>query len=261
MQGRDSGSGPGLLTLVGIGPGSAELLTPAARKAVSKADFIIGYRTYLDQIRDLIRDDQQVAGSSMMQEIDRCKKALKTAAKGGRTALICGGDPGIYSMAGLVFELARSTSHEGADLPQIEVIPGVAALNACAALLGAPLMHDFAAISLSDLLTPWQLIEERLHAAASADFVLVIYNPASRRRKDHMERARRIIMKYRPGTTPAGVVRAAYRQDQSVRLTTLEGLKEHGLDMQCTVIIGNSKTFTWAGRIITPRGYGDKYGL
>jgi len=248
---------------VGTGPGSDRLLTPAARAAIEGAECIIGYRTYLDQIRHLLRQGQQVEGSAMMQEIDRCKRAIEMAADGKAVALICGGDPGIYSMAGLVFELMK-TKEEAPDaqaLPKVEVIPGIAALNACAALLGAPLMHDFAAISLSDLLTPWQVIERRLHAAASADFVIVIYNPASKRRKEQMELARRIILNYRPDKTPVGIVRSAYREGESVRLTTLTGLKDLALDMKCTVVVGNSKTFTWKGRMVTPRGYGDKYGL
>lgn len=193
----------------------------------------------------------------MMQEVDRCRRALELAEAGQEIALVCGGDPGIYAMAGLVFELASERN----SLAAIEVIPGLAALNSCAARLGAPLMHDFAAISLSDLLTPWPLIEKRLSAAASADFVIVLYNPKSKKRSGHIGRAQELIIAHRPGSTPVGIVTAATRGNESVTITTLERLLEAEINMQSTVIIGNSTTYQWREFMITPRGYADKYDL
>ncbi len=191
----------------------------------------------------------------MMKEVDRCRKSLELAAEGKIVALVSGGDPGIYAMAGLVFEMARENNQQ----VKIEVIAGIAALNACASRLGAPLMHDFAAISLSDLLTPWGVIEKRLQAAASADFVVAIYNPKSKRRTEQIVKARDIFLKYRDPGTPVGVVTAATRENEKVELTTLEDMLNCDINMQSTVIVGNSMTFEWQGFMITPRGYKEKY--
>ncbi|HEB75606.1 MAG TPA: precorrin-3B C(17)-methyltransferase [Nitrospirae bacterium] len=196
----------------------------------------------------------------MTREVQRCTKALEAASSGRTAALICSGDPGIYAMAGLVFELARNRSASGM-VPAIEVIPGVPALSASASRLGAPLMHDFAAISLSDRLTPWEEIDRRLHAAAGADFVIVIYNPRSRGRKDHLERAVGIISGYRRADTPVGIVKAATREDERIIVTALGSVPFEEVDMQSTIIVGNSRTFVWDGRMVTPRGYADKYEL
>ena len=193
----------------------------------------------------------------MMQEIDRCRKALELAAEGRQVALVCGGDPGIYAMAGLVFELARSMDSKVA----IDIIPGIAALNSCAAILGAPLMHDFAAISLSDLMTPWEVIEQRIEAVAPADFVVVIYNPKSKKRTNQIVRTREIMLAHRAPDTPVGLVSGATREHETVRLTTLEKMLDEEIGMQTTVIIGNSQTFVWRDKMITPRGYSKKYGL
>jgi precorrin-3B C17-methyltransferase len=250
-------SGTGVLTVVGIGPGAADLITPRARLAVEQAEVVAGYRTYLELITHLVRPEQDVLSSAMMQEIDRCRRALSLAAAGKKVALICGGDPGIYAMAGLVYELAQETG----STCRIEIIPGIAALNACAAVLGAPLMHDFAAISLSDLMTPWPLIEKRLQAAAGADFVTVIYNPKSGRRTGQIVRAREIMLEHRPSATPVGIVSGAGRSHESVHLTTLDKMLDEEIGMQTTVIIGNSTTFVFQDKMITPRGYADKYGL
>jgi precorrin-3B C17-methyltransferase len=179
------------------------------------------------------------------------------AGSGRNVALICGGDPGIYAMAGLVYELAR----ESGSACRIEIIPGIAALNACAAVLGAPLMHDFAAISLSDLMTPWPLIEKRLHAAAAADFVTVLYNPKSGRRAHQIVRARDIMLAHRPPATPVGIVSGAGRSHESVCLTNLDKMLNEEIGMQTTVLIGNSATFVFQGKMVTPRGYADKYQL
>lgn len=243
--------------MAGIGPGAADLVTPRARLAIEQAEIVIGYRTYLDLVADFLKPGQKVLSSSMMQEIDRCRKALELAESGNRVTMVCGGDPGIYAMAALVFELARRNGCS----PPIEIVPGVAALNSCAAVLGAPLTHDFASISLSDLLTPWEIIEKRLHAAAQADFVIVLYNPRSKKRTSQIMRAREIILGYRPGETPVGMVSSASRTDESMRLSTLEDMPDEDINMRTTVIVGNSSTFTWQNRMITPRGYRDKYGL
>lgn len=196
----------------------------------------------------------------MRQEVDRCSKALELAEQGNKVAVICSGDPGIYAMAGLVFEVGARRALPLQDV-DIEIVPGIAALNASASRLGAPLMHDFASISLSDLLTPWDVIEKRIEAAASADFVIVIYNPKSKGRQEHIAHARDIVLKFRSPGTPAGIVRAATRDHEKVVITDLEHMLDHEIDMQTTVIIGNSQTFTWNDRMITPRGYRGKYSL
>lgn len=217
---------------------------------------MVGYATYLALLPELLAG-KEVHSSAMMQEVDRGRLCLDLARAGKRVALISGGDPGIYAMAGLIFELAR----ERGERPVIEVIPGIAALNACAARLGAPLMHDFAAISLSDLLTPWELIEKRLKAAAEADFVIVLYNPRSKRRSEQIKRAQEIIAASRGPETPVGIVTAATRENERVVLTSLEKMLEAEIGMQSSVIIGNSASFTWDGFMVTPRGYGKKYRL
>ncbi len=192
--------------------------------------------------------------------MDRCSRAVEIARSGKTVAIICSGDPGIYAMAGLVFEVLRADENNVSS-PEIEIVPGIPALSSCAARLGAPLMHDFASISLSDLLTPWDLIEKRLEAAASADFVIAIYNPKSKGRPDNIDKARDIIMKFRSPQTPVGIVKAATRENETVILTDLGNMLENEIGMLSTVIIGNSQTFEWDGRMVTPRGYGNKYKL
>ncbi|MEN8189874.1 MAG: precorrin-3B C(17)-methyltransferase [Thermodesulfobacteriota bacterium] len=245
-----------MISVVGTGPGSRDHITQAAVQAIENADCIIGYKTYLDLVPDLL-EGKEVLASSMMQEVDRCRKGVELAEAGKKIALISGGDPGIYAMAGLVFEIAV----ENNSRVQIEVIPGIAAINGCAARLGAPLMHDFAAVSLSDLLTPWELIEKRLDAAGAADFVLAIYNPKSKKRTEHIKRAREILLTHRAGSTPVGIVTGATRDNEVVTVTTLDKMLDAEINMQSTVIIGNSTTFIWNNKMITPRGYGDKYRL
>ena len=253
---NNGGSGSGNLSVVGSGPGALEYLTPAASKALERADVIIGYKTYLDLIEPLI-SGKEVISSQMMQEVDRVKQGIELAESGRNVALVSGGDPGIYAMAGLAFEVARARDSE----VQIKVVAGIAALNSCAERLGAPLMHDFAAISLSDLLTPWELIEKRLQAAAAADFVIVIYNPKSKKRSWQLARALEIISEFREKRTPVGFVKGATRADEEIHLSTLEDLDHDRIDMQTTVIVGNSNTFCWREKMITPRGYTDKYQL
>ena len=202
--------------------------------------------------------DREVISSGMRQEVDRCSKAAELARGGKKVAVICSGDPGIYAMAGLVFEVLRSAGQEGVN---VEIVPGIPALSSCAAKLGAPLMHDFASISLSDLLTPWEIIEKRISAAASADFVIVIYNPKSKGRSRHINSARDIILQFRHPRTPVGIVKAAGRDNEKIVITDLGGMLNNEIDMQSTVIIGNSQTFTWNDRMVTPRGYGKKYRI
>jgi len=231
-------------------------MTPAAGEALGAAEVIVGYQTYLDLIPEFLTGKEVIA-SQMMKEVDRCRKALDLAAEGRIVALVSGGDPGIYAMAGLVFEMAK----EQGNAVEIEVIAGIAALNACAARLGAPLMHDFAAISLSDLLTPWEKIEKRLEAAAAADFVVVIYNPKSKKRAEHIVKAREILLAHRAPETPVGIVTAATRENERIVLTTLDKMLASEIDMQTTIIVGNSMTFAWQGFMVTPRGYAAKYEL
>ncbi len=231
-------------------------MTLAASEVLASAEVIIGYKTYLDLIPEFL-DGKEVLASEMMKEVDRCRKALELAAAGKQVALVSGGDPGIYAMAGLVFEMARESEY---NCP-IEIIPGLAAINSCAARLGAPLMHDFAAISLSDLLTPWELIEKRLEAVAHADFVTAIYNPRSKRRTEQIVRARAIFLSCRDPKTPVGIVTAATRDNEKIVITTLAQMLDQEIGMQSTVIIGNSQTYTWRDMMITPRGYDKKYDL
>jgi cobalt-precorrin 5A hydrolase/precorrin-3B C17-methyltransferase len=247
----------GKIYVVGTGPGDIEHITPYAQKAIRRSETIVGYGTYTGLIKEII-SDKEIFSTGMTQEIDRCRKAVELALGGKTVSVISGGDPGIYAMAGLVFELLKERQGDG-PLPPVEVIPGISALNACAARLGAPLMHDFASISLSDRLTSWDLIERRLDAAAMSDFVIVLYNPKSKGRAGHITRARDIVMKYRSGDTPVGIVKGAMREDEKIVLTDLEKLPGHEIDMQTTVIIGNSKTFRWNDLIITPRGYEKKF--
>jgi len=244
----------GKIYVVGTGPGSLEHITPAAQEAIRKSDVIVGYGTYLDLIAELLKG-KEVLSTGMTQEVDRCRKAMELALCNKTVAVVSGGDPGVYAMAGLVFELLRSEEGKGGTLPDVEVIPGISALNASASRLGAPLMHDFACISLSDRLTPWEMIEKRLEAAAGADFVIVLYNPRSKGRAGHIGRAREIVLKHRGPATVVGIVKGAMREHESVIVTDLENMKDSDIDMQTTVIIGNSKTFVWNHLMVTPRGY------
>jgi cobalt-precorrin 5A hydrolase/precorrin-3B C17-methyltransferase len=248
------------LYIVGTGPGGIEHITPFAQKAIKNSDVIVGYGTYLDLIQDLLKG-KEVFSTGMTKEIDRCKKAIKLAISGKTVSVISGGDPGIYAMAGLVFELLKAEDKMcGSINVEVEVIPGISALNACAARLGAPLMHDFAAISLSDRLTPWELIEKRLTAAASADFVTVLYNPKSMGRQEHINAARAIFLRHRSIETPVGIVKGAMRENERIIITNLRDMLNYDIDMQTTVVIGNSKTFQWNKFMITPRGYEKKFG-
>ncbi|MBM4236768.1 MAG: precorrin-3B C(17)-methyltransferase [Firmicutes bacterium] len=244
----------GKVSVVGTGPGAVEYLTAQAILAIEECDLVIGYRLYVRQISGLLEGKgKEVIMSAMGSEIERCRFAASEALKGKKVALVSGGDPGIYGMAGLMLQVAG----EGDEKLPVEIIPGITAAGAAAAVLGAPLMHDFAVISLSDLLTPWVLIEKRLHAAASADMVIVLYNPRSKSRKDLLARAVQIIEEQITGDPAVGLVRAAGREGQEVRKASLKSLLEHldFIDMATLVIIGNSNTYWQDGKMITPRGY------
>jgi len=245
------------LALVSIGPGDPAQMTPAAREALTSADVIIGYQTYVEQVRPLLAPYQEIISRAMKSEMERAAEALDRAAAGRRVALISSGDIGVYAMAGPVFELLHQRDWPG-SAPEVIVLPGVSALQAAAARLGAAINHDFCAISLSDLLTPWELIERRLWAAARGDFVVALYNPRSRERHWQLGQAQSILLNYRPPTTPAAIVRNVTRPDEALTLTTLAELDPAQADMFSLVLIGNSQSYRFGERMVTPRGYAGK---
>jgi precorrin-3B C17-methyltransferase len=236
---------------VGIGPGDIEHMTTRAQTVWDEVDVVAGYKTYIDLIRSLL-SDKQVVSTGMRQEIDRCREVVKFALEGHRVALVSSGDAGVYGMAGILIECMKEANC--LEMP-LEIIPGVSAANAAASMLGAPLMHDFAVISLSDLLTPWEVILKRARLAAEADFVLAIYNPKSKGRQDQIERIREILLEYRAPETPVGIVREALRGESKVVITTLAEFTQSPIDMLTTVIIGNSQTRVLGPYMVTPRGY------
>ena len=244
----------GKLYLVGIGPGNLEQITPAAKTAIIEADVIIGYRLYIDLIESLRRSGQIVESSPITQEQQRAIRAIELAQWGLTVAVVSSGDCGIYGMAGLVLEELQTRDWNG-KTPQVKVFPGISALQSAASRVGAPLMHDFCAISLSDLLTPWETIQQRLTAAASGDFITALYNPRSQTRTQQIVTARAIFSRHRQPNTPVAIVHGAYREDERVVLTTLDKMLDHQIDMLTTVIIGNSTTRNHAEWMITPRGY------
>ncbi|MBA2396188.1 MAG: precorrin-3B C(17)-methyltransferase [Ktedonobacteraceae bacterium] len=252
----------GYLAIVGLGPGQRNLMAPRAIQVIQEAELVIGYRVYLEQIHDLL-GGKEVHTSELTHEVERATLAVQAASAGRRVCIVSSGDAGIYGMAGLVLDLLASLPEERADTlaePDVEIVPGISALNAAASLLGAPLMHDFAVISLSDLLTPWPTIAQRLSAVAAADFVVVLYNPISRKRYWQLGEARRLLLEHRTEATPVGLVRNAYREGQTVQITTLEHLLACEVDMFTTVVIGNSCTRVHQKHMITPRGYERRYG-
>lgn len=255
-----STSSPGRILLVGFGPGHPEHLTFRAHAAIREAEVVIGYSTYIELVADLLTG-KEVIEKGMTEELDRCELALERARKGQVVALISSGDVGVYGMAGPTFEVLQEAGWHPADDVQVEVIPGVTALSACAARVGAPLTHDFAAVSLSDLLTPWEVIERRLRAVATSDFVVALYNPKSGRRTRQIVRAQEIFLEHRRPDTPVALVKSAYREREDIVLSTLKDMLEHKIGMLTTVLIGNSTTFTFEGLMVTPRGYRNKYEL
>ena len=248
----------GKINLIGIGPGDAKYLTPAASDALSESDVIVGFRAYIQQIEGLIVG-KDVVSMELGQELERAAAAVDSAYAGKTVAVVSSGDAGIYGMSGPVFRVLTDRDWDGQD-PVVETVPGVSAMQAAAAVLGSPLMQDFCAISLSDLLTPWEKIRGRLEAAGQGDFVVALYNPRSHRRQTQLLEAREILLKHRPGDTPVGIVGDAFRPGQRVKITTLQDLdKEAGsVDMVTIVVIGNSTTYLHGGKVITPRGYEEK---
>nr|WP_317400254.1 precorrin-3B C(17)-methyltransferase [uncultured Gemmiger sp.] len=238
------------LFVVGLGPGDARYLTEQARKALGMSDLICGYSVYIDLVRPLY-PEKEFFTTPMKQEIDRCRHALASAQQGVTTAMVCSGDAGVYGMASPVLELAGE--YPGVD---IEVVPGITAALSGAAVLGAPLAHDFCVISLSDLLTPWSLIEIRLECAAKGDFALCLYNPGSRKRADYLQKAVRILLQSgKDPATPCGYVRNIGREGQQAQTLTLAELENAAMDMFTTVFIGSSTTRILGEYLVTPRGY------
>lgn len=250
----------GKIMLVGLGPGAVEHMTGRARAAIAEADTIIGYVTYVRLVADLI-EGKEVIKKSMTEELDRAIEALDRAKQGKKVALISSGDAGVYGMAGPTFEVLFQAGWTPDSDIEVEIVPGASALNTCAALVGAPLTHDFCAISLSDLLTPWPTIARRLDAVAYADFVVALYNPKSGRRTRQIQEAQRIFLRHRDPKTPVAIVKSAFRPKQRLEFTTLEKMAEADIGMLSTVLIGNSNTFIRDGLMVTPRGYANKYDV
>ena len=237
------------LYVVGIGPGAYEKMTIEAAEALKKSDVIIGYTVYVDLVKDHF-PGKEFLTTPMKKEVDRCVLAFEEARKGKIAAMICSGDAGVYGMSGLMYEV-------GVNYPEVEleIIPGVTAATGGAAVLGAPLIHDFCLISLSDLLTPWEKIEARLLAAAQADFVVCLYNPSSKKRHDYLEKACNLMMKYKSPETVCGIVGNIGRDGEAMEVMTLEELRTTKVDMFTTVFVGNSQTKNINGKMVTPRGY------
>ena len=248
----------GKIHLVGLGPGDARYMTPAASQVLAESDVIVGFRGYIKQIQQLTAR-KGVVSMELGQELERAAAAVDLAYAGKTVAVVSSGDAGIYGMSGPVFRVLTDRNWDGVN-PAVETVPGVSAMQAAAAVLGSPLMQDFCAISLSDLLTPWEKIRGRLEAAGQGDFVVALYNPRSQRRQSQLLEAREILLKHRPGDTPVGIVGDAFRPGQRVKITTLQDLEKEAesVDMVTIVVIGNSSTYLHGGRVITPRGYEEK---
>ena len=237
--------------VVGIGPGAYEKMTIEAAEALRDSDTIIGYTVYVDLVKDHFAEKRFLT-TPMTKEVDRCVPAFEEARKGHVVSMICSGDAGVCGMAGLMYEV-------GEKYPEVElvILPGVTAATGGAAVLGAPLIHDFCLISLSDLLTPWEKIEKRLLAAAEADFVVCLYNPSSKKRRDYLEKACDLMMRYKSADTVCGVVANIGREGETCRVMTLQELRNTKVDMFTTVFVGNSQTKEIGGKMVTPRGYRD----
>ncbi len=248
----------GKIYLVGLGPGDVQYMTPAASDALATSNVIVGFRAYIQQIEGLTAG-KQVVSMELGQELERAAAAVDSAYAGKTVAVVSSGDAGIYGMSGPVFRVLTDRAWDG-QYPEVETVPGVSAMQAAAAVLGSPLMQDFCAISLSDLLTPWEKIRRRLEAAGQGDFVVALYNPRSQRRQTQLLEAREILLRHRPGDTPVGIVGDAFRPGQRVTITNLQNLKQEAesVDMVTIVVIGNSTTYIHGGKVITPRGYEEK---
>lgn len=239
-----------MLTVIGIGPGSEAMMTEEAVTALKEAEVVVGYKTYTHLVKPLV-GDKEVIKTGMRKEVERCHLAIELAQEGKNVAMVCSGDAGIYGMAGLILEIVTK---EKLDI-QVRVVPGITASIAAASLLGAPLMHDFCHISLSDLLTPWEVIEKRIKASAEADFVICFYNPRSLGREGHLARAFELMAPFKATTTPIGVVKAAARKKEEKWITTFGEMEFDRVDMTSLVIVGNQSTYISNDLMITPRGY------
>ncbi len=240
----------GKIFVVGTGPGDQKYICPQAIEALKKSDVITGYKTYIDLIEPIF-PDKEFASSGMKKEVERCEETLAIAESGQTVSLISSGDAGIYGMAGIMIEVVAAKE----STVDVEIIPGISAATSAASLLGAPLMNDFVTLSLSDLMTPWEVIMKRVHAAGSGDFVIGLYNPRSKTRVKHLDTTIDILLEYQNPKTPVGIVKHAMREKQEVKITTLDNLKNCDIDMFTTIIIGNSQTRIVSGKMVTQRGY------
>ena len=243
----------GKIYVVGIGPGKKPDMTFKAYEAMENSDIIVGYKTYTDLVKKYF-PNTEIRSSSMMKEVDRCIEVLELAKAGKNVALISSGDAGVYGMAGIMYEVIN----ENDDI-EVEIIAGVTATNAAAAIVGAPIMHDYVTISLSNLLTDWELIKRRLELAAQGDFIVSLYNPKSKGRTTQIVKAQQIMLKYKSKDTPVAIVRNAGRENEEYEITTLENMLDFEINMLTIVLIGNSNTYVKNGKMITPRGYEKKY--
>lgn len=239
--------------MVGIGPGNPEDMSRRAFTVLSQAEVVVGYRPYIKLLDGVLSPGQEVLGSGMRQEIERARLAVELARSGRSVAVVSSGDAGIYGMAGLLLELLLQSGAR--SQVEFEVVPGITAASSAAAVLGAPLMHDFAVISLSDLLTPWELILKRIEAAAMGDFVVVFYNPRSKKRVNQIKEAREILLKYRSADTPVGIVTDAGRSGQKAVISDLANFLDEEINMRSVVLVGNSQSYASDGYLVTPRGY------
>ncbi len=248
--------------VVGVGPGHHDHMTFRAKQVIDESQVIIGYDTYVTLVEDLIAG-KEVHRYPMTQEVDRANQAIDLAEMGQVVSLVSSGDPGIYGMIGLIYEILAEKGWDQKNGIYVECVPGVSSLNSCAALVGSPLMTDFAVVSMSDLLVPWDIIVKRVEAAAMGDYVTVIYNPASKKRVHQLRDTKEIFLKHRKPSTPVAIVKGAYRGSQQVVMTTLDRMLDHQdmLGMITTVIVGNSSTYNYKGMMINPRGYTSKYEL
>lgn len=239
-----------MIYVIGTGPGEEKYMTKEALYAIEKCDTIVGYKTYINLVRELIVG-KNVIENGMKEERDRCKEALRLSSMGRTVGLVSGGDSGVYGMAGLIYELNAKLE----DRQEIHIVAGVTSSIAAAAVLGAPLMHDFCHISLSDLMTPWELIEKRLKLASEADFVIAIYNPRSKGRSEHLKRAFEIMSEHKSEDTPIGIVKNAGRENQELKILLFKDMDYEICNMSTMVIVGNKETYIDGDKIITPRGY------
>ena len=252
----------GKLYIVGVGPGHHDHMTFRAKQVIEESDTIVGYTTYVNLVEDLIQG-KEIHSYAMTQEVERAHQCIDLAKEGKIVSLVSSGDPGIYGMAGLIFEVLAESGWDPKSGLHVELIPGVSALNSCASIIGSPLMTDFAVCSMSDLLVPWEIIVKRVEAAAQGDFVLVIYNPASKKRIHQLQDTRQILLKYRKPSTPVAIIKGAFRESETVIMTDLEHMENYAeqLGMISTVIVGNSSTYNFKDLMINPRGYKSKYNL